>query len=48
MYGGPHVAFFKSLLDENVKLTWEQLKVELIKHYGGIIEGDMVEKLASL
>ncbi|KAL5127100.1 hypothetical protein HKD37_14G039583 [Glycine soja] len=25
-----------------------QLKVELIKHYGGIIEGDMVEQLASL
>lgn len=40
---GPTLHFFKSLLDENVELTWDQFKVELLERYGGIGEGDIFE-----
>lgn len=45
---GHTIHFFKSLLDENVELTWDQLKLELMERYGGIGEGDVFEQLVSL
>lgn len=45
---GPTLHFFKSLLDENAELTWDQFKVELLARYGGIGEGDIFEQLAGL
>lgn len=41
---GSMIHFFK-FLDENTCLTWEQLKSELLKRYGGIGEGDIFERL---
>lgn len=45
---GPTIHFFNSLLDENVELTWEQLKVELLEQYGGMGEGGIFEQLADI
>lgn len=45
---GHTIHFFKSLLDENAELTWDQLKLALVERYGGIGEGDIFEQLASL
>lgn len=45
---GPTLHFFKSLLDENAELTWDQFKVELLERYGGIGKGDIFEQLAGL
>lgn len=45
---GPTIHFFKSLLDDEVELTWEQLEAELLERYGGIGEGNIYEQLATL
>lgn len=42
------IYFFNALLSDYDELTWDDLKHELLEHYGGIGEGSVFEQLTSL
>lgn len=45
---GATIHFFNSLLEEDITLTWEELKGALLKRYEGHVEGDVYQKLTKL
>lgn len=45
---GATIHFFKGLLEENERLTWEQLKLALLERYGEVSDGNVFEQLSAL
>lgn len=45
---GSTIHFFNSLLDDEIDLTWDRLKDELLNRYDGIGVGDVFEQLSDL
>lgn len=45
---GPTIHFFNSMLDDEMELTWEKLKEELLERYGGMGDGGVFEQLTTL